>query len=131
MQFLRYFIYYLEWEIAQRDVNWRGRRRSSGKESDYVSVRAPKNKRKEYREDIKEFVENKFVTEPSTITEESSIVKLDKNNLARFRNFEEFVEDLKKTDEEGRDWDGEISIFRDARILNVLAVFLQICKYQC
>ncbi len=40
-----------------------GRKQKFGEESDFVSVRVPKSKRKEYRNGIKHFVEEKFAKE--------------------------------------------------------------------
>jgi len=48
-----------------------GRKRKFGEESDFVSVRVPKSKRKEYRNAIRGFVEKKFARESSSIDEPS------------------------------------------------------------
>ncbi|MFW9972142.1 MAG: hypothetical protein ACFFDF_18275 [Candidatus Odinarchaeota archaeon] len=57
-----------------------GRKRKFGEESDFVSVRVPKSKRKEYRSAIKDFVEKKFARESSSIDEPSK-VKISKKKL--------------------------------------------------
>jgi len=72
-----------------------GRKRKFGEESDFVSVRVPKSKRKEYRIAIKKFVEKKFTSESFT-NDDVSKVKLDKKDLVGFRKFEEFVDQIKK-----------------------------------
>jgi len=75
-----------------------GRKRKFGEESDFVSVHVPKSKRKKYRNAIKNFVERKFANE--TVTNDNvSNIKVTKKELEGFRKFEEFIEDLKKTDE--------------------------------
>ncbi|MFX1532481.1 MAG: hypothetical protein ACFFBC_15295 [Promethearchaeota archaeon] len=71
-----------------------GRKKKFGEESDFVSVRVPKSKRKEYRDAIKNFVEKKFATE-SEINGEVAKVKVDNKKLDGFRKFEEFVKDIK------------------------------------
>jgi len=76
-----------------------GRKRKFGEESDFVSVRVPKSKRKEYRTAIKNFVENKFASE-SSANGEVSKVKVNKKELEGFRKFEEFVKDLEKEGKE-------------------------------
>ena len=76
-----------------------GRKRKFGEESDFVSVRVPKSKRKEYRIAIKHFVEKKFANELATNSEVSKI-KIDKKKLDGFRKFEEFIKDLEKEGEE-------------------------------
>ena len=50
-----------------------GRKKKFGEESDFVSVRVPKSKRKECRKEIREFVENKFAEEQTTNTEGSTV----------------------------------------------------------
>jgi hypothetical protein len=72
-----------------------GRKRKFGEESDFVSVRVPKSKRKEYRKAIRDFVENKFSRESSLI-DEASKVKVNRKELEGFRKFEEFIKDLKE-----------------------------------
>lgn len=76
-----------------------GRKKKFGEESDFVSVRVPKSKRKEYRKEIREFVENKFAKEQTTNSEGSNI-NINEKELEGFRKFEEFVKDLKNVDKE-------------------------------
>ncbi len=76
-----------------------GRKKKFGEESDFVSVRVPKSKRKEYRKEIREFVENKFAKDHTTNTE-GSTVKLHEKNLEGFRKLEEFIKDLKNKNKE-------------------------------
>jgi len=79
-----------------------GRKRKFGEESDFVSVRVPKSKRKEYRNAIKHFVERKFATE-SEDNGESAKIKISKKELDEFRKFEEFIKDIGKSDRERED----------------------------
>jgi len=79
-----------------------GRKKKFGEESDFVSVRVPKSKRKDYRSAIKEFVEKKFATE-SSLTREESIEMNNKIKLNGFRKFEEFVKDIKKMEKEKKE----------------------------
>jgi len=72
-----------------------GRKKKFGEESDFVSVRVPKSKRKEYRTAIKHFVEKKFARESDTNIVNSNI-KLNKKEMDEFRKFEEFIKDIKK-----------------------------------
>ncbi len=72
-----------------------GRKRKFGEESDFVSVRVPKSKRKEYRDAIKGFVEKKFATDNNT-SGEDSFNNNNRNKLEKFRKFEEFVKDVRK-----------------------------------
>ncbi len=72
-----------------------GRKRKFGEESDFVSVRVPKSKRKEYRNAIRDFVEKKFARESSSI-DEFSKVKIFKIKSDGFRKFEEFLEEIKE-----------------------------------
>jgi len=72
-----------------------GRKRKFGEESDFVSVRVPKSKRKEYRNAIKNFVEKKFVSESSPI-DETSKVKITKKESNGYRKFEEFLNQIEK-----------------------------------
>lgn len=72
-----------------------GRKKKFGEESDFVSVRVPKSKRKEYRAAIKHFVEKKFASDSDT-TSSNSNINLNKKRLDGFRKFEEFIEELKK-----------------------------------
>ena len=76
-----------------------GRKKKFGEESDFVSVRVPKSKRKEYRKEIREFVENKFATE-SVSDNEISKVMANKKVLDGFLKFEEFLKDVKHSDKE-------------------------------
>ncbi len=76
-----------------------GRKRKFGEESDFVSVRVPKSKRKEYRKEIREFVENKFAKEQIPNNEGSNIKNKEKK-LEGFRKFEEFIKDVRKEDKE-------------------------------
>jgi len=75
-----------------------GRKKKFGEESDFVSVRVPKSKRKEYRKEIREFVENKFAEERTT-NEEDTNIKNNKKELDGFRRFEEFIKDVEKIHE--------------------------------
>ncbi|MFW9875252.1 MAG: hypothetical protein ACFFG0_19265 [Candidatus Thorarchaeota archaeon] len=64
-----------------------------------MSVRVPKSKRREYRTAIKNFVEKKFLTE--TITKNEGIkITTSKDQLDRFRKFEEFAKKVKDLDKE-------------------------------
>ena len=74
-----------------------GRKKKFGEESDFVSVRVPKSRRKEYRIAIKEFVEKKFTNESSPL-EDLSKVKISKKISDGFRKFEEFIEEIKQED---------------------------------
>ncbi len=76
-----------------------GRKKKFGEESDFVSVRVPKSKRREYRNAIKHFVEEKFATESESNNEELSNATT-KDRLEGFRKFEEFINQVKNTDEE-------------------------------
>ena len=75
-----------------------GRKRKFGEESDFVSVRVPKSKRKEYRVAIKNFVEKMFAIESNT-NDEGSATKVNKNGPNGYRKFEEFLKELKELDE--------------------------------
>ena len=79
-----------------------GRKRKFGEESDFVSVRVPKSKRREYRNAIRHFVEEKFTNE-SVIHNEVSKDKLNRRELDGFRKFEEFIKDLKNMKKERDD----------------------------
>jgi len=68
-----------------------GRKKKFGEESNFVSVRVPKSKRKEYRNAINEFVEKKFATE-SSLTHGGFKDVNNKIKLIGFRKFEEFVQ---------------------------------------
>jgi hypothetical protein len=72
-----------------------GRKRKFGEESDFVSVRVPKSKRKEYRIAIKKFVERKFAIE-SLSADNVPKEKLNKVEIIGFRKFEEFLRDIKQ-----------------------------------
>ena len=76
-----------------------GRKKKFGEESDFVSVRVPKSKRKEYRTAINHFVEKKFATESVTNTEDSKDM-INKKELNRFRKFDEFMKEIKKKEKE-------------------------------
>jgi len=78
-----------------------GRKRKFGEELDFVSVRVPKSKRKEYRTAIKHFVEKKFARDSDTNTINSNI-KINKEKLDGYRKFEEFVKEIKKEETEKR-----------------------------
>ncbi len=80
-----------------------GRKKKFGEESDFVSVRVPKSKRKEYRKEIREFVENKFAKEQTTNIEDSTVKVIEKK-LDGFRKLEEFIKDLKKMDKNKGDF---------------------------
>ena len=66
-----------------------GRKKKFGEESDFVSVRVPKSKRKEYRNAIKHFVEKKFIK--NSITKEKkeilSSTDADSDGFDRSRKF--------------------------------------------
>ena len=79
-----------------------GRKRKFGEESDFVSVCVPKSKRKEYREAIKGFMEEKFAGESYNKSEESNI-KINEKELNGFRKFEEFVKKISRGDNEKDD----------------------------
>ncbi|KKK51979.1 hypothetical protein LCGC14_3109560, partial [marine sediment metagenome] len=72
-----------------------GRKKKFGEESDFVSVRVPKSKRKEYRTAIKSFVENKFAKETNS-KNKNSVTPIIKKGSDKFRKFEEFVEQTEK-----------------------------------
>ena len=74
-----------------------GRKKKFGEESDFVSVRVPKSKRKEYRTAVKDFVEKKFASE-SEDNGEGAKVKVDSKQLDGFRKFEEFIKDIGNKD---------------------------------
>jgi len=76
-----------------------GRKRKFGEESDFVSVRVPKSKRKEYRTAIKHFVEKKFASESDTNRINSNIA-INKKELDGFRKFEEFIKEIRKEEKE-------------------------------
>jgi len=79
-----------------------GRKRKFGEESDFVSVRVPKSKRKEYRNAIKSFVEKKFMSE-STIEDECSGINVSKKKVNSFRKFEEFMKNIRNVEKEKDD----------------------------
>ena len=81
--------------MAQKRRELMGRKRKFGEESDFVSVRVPKSKRKEYRTAIKNFVEKKFANE-CCASAESSKIKVNIKESDGFRKFEEFIKDVKK-----------------------------------
>ena len=66
-------------------------------QSNFVSVRVRKSKRKEYRTAIKNFVEEKFASESSS-REKVSKITVDKKYLDGFLKFEEFVKKIKQQD---------------------------------
>lgn len=74
-----------------------GMKKKFGEESDFVSVRVPKSKGKEYRNAIKHFVENNFANETTTNNNNSKI-KIKKEELNSFRKFEEFINKKKIKD---------------------------------
>ena len=78
-----------------------GRKKKFGEESDFVSVRVPKSKRKEYRIAIKDFVEKKFANDSDTINSNFEI-KVNKNSLEGYQKFEEFIKEIKKEETEQR-----------------------------
>jgi len=78
-----------------------GRKKKFGEESDFVSVRVPKSKRKEYRTAIKHFVEKKFAEELDPTTKNSPN-KVNKRELEGYRKFEEFMKEIKQEDKEKR-----------------------------
>lgn len=67
-----------------------GRKKKFGEESDFVSVRVPKSKRKEYRNEIKEFVEKKFIRNSIT-KEKKEIIGSTRKDSNGFKKFEKFV----------------------------------------
>ena len=79
-----------------------GRKKKFGEESDFVSVRVPKSKRKEYRNAIKDFVDDKFAHESSS-NNNDDIQGANKKELNGFRKFKEFIKEVKRSakDEEG------------------------------
>ena len=79
-----------------------GRKRKFGEESDFVSVRVPKSKRKEYKDAIKHFVEKKFAYE-SDVNNDHLVDTTTKKGLEGFRKFEEFIKDLKNVEKERDD----------------------------
>ena len=72
-----------------------GRKRKFGEESDFVSVRVPKSKRKEYRTAIKDFVEKKF-----ELNGEGAKIEISKDKLDGFKKIEEFIKDVREDDKE-------------------------------
>ena len=79
-----------------------GRKKKFGEESDFVSVRVPKSKRKEYRNAIKNFVEKKFV-ENSITKEKKEIISSTDADLDIFRKFEEFMDKILENKEEEKE----------------------------
>lgn len=79
-----------------------GRKKKFGEESDFVSVRVPKSKRKEYRDAIKGFVDDKFAHESSS-NNNDDIQIANKKELNGFRKFKELIKEVKRSakDEEG------------------------------
>ncbi|MFW9987053.1 MAG: hypothetical protein ACFFC3_00155 [Candidatus Odinarchaeota archaeon] len=73
-------------------------KRKFREESDFVCVRVPMGKRKEYRLAINEFVEEKFAKVSFPIDKPSK-VKIFKKESMGFRRFEEFFKELKKLDD--------------------------------
>ncbi len=67
------FLYTFFWGIDTKRREVMGRKRKFGEESDFVSIRVPKSKRKEYRTAIKNFVEKKFANESATNNEVSNL----------------------------------------------------------
>jgi len=76
-----------------------GRKKKFGEESDFVSVRVPKSKRKEYRNEIKKFVEKKFIKNSITKEKKEFIISTDADSNI-FRRLEVFLKDIKKLDKE-------------------------------
>ncbi len=72
-----------------------GRKKKFGEESDFVSVRVPKSKRKEYRNAIKDFVEKKFLKN-SHAKEKRKVINSMVKESELFRKFEEFIDQIKK-----------------------------------
>ena len=68
-----------------------GRKKKFGEESDFVSIRVPKSKRKEYRNAIKDFVEKKF-----EINGEGAKIEISSDKLDGFKRFNEFVKGIKR-----------------------------------
>ena len=79
-----------------------GRKKKFGEESDFVSVRVPKSKRKEYRNEIKKFVEKKFIRNSIT-KEKKEVIRSTGENSDVFKKFKEFVNDVLKGKEEEKD----------------------------
>lgn len=75
-----------------------GRKKKFDEESDFVSVRVPKSKRKEYRNTIKHFVEKKFV-ENSHSKVKKEVINPKKKESKLFRKFEEFIDQIKEEKE--------------------------------
>jgi len=76
-----------------------GRKKKFGEESDFVSVRVPKSKRKEYRNAIKNFVEKKFIKN-SVTKEKKEILSSTDTDSDILRKFEEFVSEILNGEEE-------------------------------
>ena len=79
-----------------------GRKKKFGEESDFVSVRVPKSKRKEYRNAIKKFVEKKFIRNSIT-KEKKELIRSNGKSSNVFKKFEEFLNDVLKCKEEEKD----------------------------
>ena len=79
-----------------------GRKKKFGEESDFVSVRVPKSKRKEYRNAIKNFVEKKFIKN-STTKEKKGIIRSTDADSDGFGKFEEFLNEIIKHKEEKKE----------------------------
>ena len=79
-----------------------GRKKKFGEESDFVSVRVPKSKRKEYRKAIKDFVEKKFMGN-SIAKEKKDIISSGGNDPEIFHKFEKFVNGIIEGKEEEED----------------------------
>ncbi len=75
------------------------RKKKFDEESDFVSVRVPKSKRKEYRNAIKNFVEKKFIKN-SIPKEKKEIISSTGKSSDGFDRFEEFVNKILENKEE-------------------------------
>ena len=79
-----------------------GRKRKFGEESDFVSIRVPKSKKKEYRDAIKNFVEKKYASESSSNINGSKI-KINRKEIDGFGKFEEFLKNISNLEKEKED----------------------------
>jgi len=79
-----------------------GRKRKFREESDFVSIRVPKSKKKEYRDAIKNFVEKKYASESSSNINGSKI-KINRKEIDGFGKFEEFLKNISNLEKEKED----------------------------
>ncbi|MFX1567995.1 MAG: hypothetical protein ACFFCV_06480 [Promethearchaeota archaeon] len=88
--------------IVKKRCDGLGRKQKFGEASDFVSVRVPKSKRKDYRIAIKRFVEKMFASECIS-NERDPIIRLYKIEPTGFWKFEEFVDHIKKDKSDNQD----------------------------